>query len=216
MQKVLVLELRTSGSDQGRQKAKTDEVHRSTSPNGSRRMTTQVRTPRKRKIWGTRNAVISVSGASSVETDLLASLETELGVAETAGLTVMRMIGKIQLVQAGAASTAAFDRYYCGIGWIPEALDPGDVKPWVPGTREAEWIQQGMIEGKEGTSSLETGMGLEARPDIANTWLIDSTQMRKQPTPKHELKLVMTPDVGRFESGTVNALVVLSILLALP
>ena len=149
--------------------------------------------------------------------DLLAGYLTDVGILQTRSLTCMRIVGRFQLVEGVQASSAAYVEVALGIAWVQSTIPAANLRPWETGTREVEWLQVGVAGGMEtGTTpvadrvlNLQNGSGEQAQ------WDVDIKQMRKQPTPNHELVLVYSTN-GKQENLTVGLQQQVGIMLALP
>jgi len=180
----------------------------------TQRLRTPARTPRKDKSWAYERSSFPITGGTSFKIDLLAQYKSDLGLTQLRNVTAMRIIGDIQLEELAAASTQAYVRVYVGIAWIEDRVDITMLEPWMPGTREAEWIQLGTIEGLE-TNGPVSQRPADARPPEACRWNVDIHQMRKQPTPNHNL-LVVFKTSGLEETATLAIRYNVGVMLALP
>jgi len=179
-----------------------------------------VRTPRRRKLWATVNTNQGIL-ATPDHLDLLLPAEAVLGM-KFNGVTVMRIVGSIILVQLAQAASAVYTHLDMGFTWEPAdtaALAPGVAgipQPWNQGLRDQSWIQQGSVEGPEDQTQLFLNEPRPATPPEANRWIFDIEQMRKQPTAGHRLMLVWDDKFDNTESNVQGLLITLSVMLALP
>ena len=171
------------------------------------------RTPRKDKDWAYHHATKIIT-ANFDSIDLLQSYRTSLDLGQTRSLTVMRMLGSIALVELGSASTPAYVSVRLGFLWQDPNAATLNLVPWGEGTRDALWIQLGYVAGQEPASALADSP-VTARPDGAQEWTFDIQQMRSQPTPQHQLRLVYHTN-GKQESVVLGLEVRVAMFLALP
>ena len=184
-------------------------------------MTTQrMRTPRRRKIWAGYNQLISVTGSPPAQADILDQTMTDLGLSNLAGVTVMRVVGQATLRQQAAASTSAHVRVNLGFTWQDSLIAAASAgsgfipSPWHHGSRETNWIQQGMIEGTEKTTVV---VFEPAAPVEQSTWRFDITQMSKQRNADQRLMFIYDwVDLGTPETAKFYVNLTLQVLLALP
>jgi len=117
-------------------------------------------------MWATVNTNQSLA-ASPDHLDLLLPAEAVLG-SKFNGVTVMRIIGSVTLLQKAQATSAEYIFVDLGFTWEPAdtaVLAPGVAgipQPWNQGLRDQSWIQQGVVQGSED----ETGLLLN-RPNLA-------------------------------------------------
>lgn len=186
-------------------------------------MTTQrirVRTPRRRKIWaGYHTAVDVTSGATPDVNDVLDQTFTDLGLNNMAGVTVMRVVGFMQMSQwTAAATTPIFDVVRAGLAWLPKdvaAAGAGNSaipRPAQIGTRDTRWYQQWVLGGLE--SNLQI-VSFPLEPFETSRVEFDITNMQKQPTADSKFCLV-THVTGGAEDDTYRLTCEFDILLALP
>ena len=179
--------------------------------NGSRGTT---RTPRKAKEWAYIDETRLLLAANNDTIDLLAAYKTDLGVLQTRNLTIMRIIGRIQLQEFGDPVSSSYVSLRLGFLWLNVNVTSLNQVPWEPGTRETEWIQLGGVEGSEGATA-QPERPASARPPENCQWDVDITQMRKQPTPQHTLRLVYSTN-GLQEATILGLHIRLGMFLALP
>ena len=172
------------------------------------------KTPRKDKSWAYERSSFPITGGTSFKIDLLAQYKNDLGLTQLRNVTSMRIIGEFIAEELAAASTQAYFKCFIGIAWIEDRVDITTLEPWMPGTREAEWLQLGTIEGLE-TNGPVSNRPLDARPPEACRWAVDIQQMRKQPTPNHQLLAVFKTN-GLEETATVAIRYNLGVMIALP
>jgi len=175
----------------------------------------QTRTPRKAKDWAFTHETRLITAINFDSVDLLSQYRTDLGLLATRELTAMRIIGRVQLTQEAIAASAAYVKVRLGFAWLPSTADIANLEPWEPGVREAEWIQLGQVEGIESGIAPLAGRPAIAAPEANSQWDIDIQQMRKQPTPQHELRLVYWTN-GLQETATLGLHLRLGVFLALP
>jgi len=188
-------------------------------------MTTQrlrTRTPRQKNIWlGVTGGVqYPANPTSTVVAEILDQGMQTIGVNRLQGVTVKRIVADLWLSQftAAAASPAnAFVQW--GITWVPDNIanaGPGDAQipePMAFGLREAPWIQQGLLQGIEYSTSVQVGRILER---VETSFVrLDITQMRKQPTIDHRLVLI-TDGPSAVELNTVQLTIRGMALIGLP
>lgn len=187
------------------------------------------RTPRKTKLWSfnsetpvTGTALVTSTQAQVVKSDLLAGMTAETGLNKPYGLTVMRIIGDIQLTQSTAnAQSGRVDIFY-GIGWLNSRVagaGSGDAqipRPWFLGAREASWIYSGHLWGQMDTGVASSGSTNPlGDPNIKSVDYLDVLQMRKQPTADSQLALVANVVLSTANIASVLS-VSLGIMVALP
>ena len=173
------------------------------------------RTPRKDKNWAYIHETRLISATNFDSIDLLAAYKTDLGITATRNLTCMRIIGRVQLTLETTAASAAYVKVRLGFLWQDPNTSTVNMEPWEPGVREPEWIQLGQIEGLESGIAPLVGRPATATPEENNQWNVDIRQMRKQPTPTHELRLVYWTN-GLQETATLGLNIRLGMMLALP
>ena len=182
---------------------------------------TIVRTPRKRKIWAGRHTALEVNnGATPTVDDLLDQTFTDLGLSNMAGVTVMRVVGRLSLTQwtAGAVTPAVFHARW-GMAWLDNLVaQAGDgdgqiPRPYQNGARDTRWFQQGKLTGVEYSAPAIVGSPL--LPLDLSTQFCDITNMQKQRGADQRFCLVVHTD-GTQEDDTTRLTIDLDILLALP
>ena len=173
-----------------------------------------IRTPRKDKSWAFERLTFPIAATTGFTRDLLAQYKTDLGLNQTRNVTSIRIIGEAILEELGDATTPAYIRVFCGIAWVPPGFILADIEPWLSGLRNAEYLQLGTIEGMEASTAV-AGRAAEAFPREKNRWVLDITQMRKQPTPTHELR-IMFKTSGLEETSTLGIRMNTGVMLALP
>ena len=185
------------------------------------RRDSQVRTPRRRKIWAVR--VINETIASSPGmVDLLEPLRTDVGSAVSEGTTVMRTVGSIELIQVAQATSGQYIMFDLGFTWVGAriaALTAGDSAipvPLNPGARDIRWLQQGTVQGLEDEVGLTSNQPLAARPPEAARWDFDFTAMGKMPVADSKYVLVYDSRTGGEETGKNGLRITVSTMLALP
>ena len=185
-------------------------------------MTTQrMRTPRKRKVWIRRETSVDVSTDTRplVVVDLLSAGLSALGVNFASGVTVMRMVGGLQLVAGAQATSAVAFEARLGVAWLPSQIadaSPGDGRipdPAENGLRQTNWIQQWKLYGIEQETDFLQFKPLD--PIERSGVLIDVRQMRKQPHLNAKLALIID-GLSNVEAGTVDLDVSIDCMLALP
>lgn len=185
---------------------------------------TRVRTPRRRKVWAHYNESVTLDGSSPKVQDMLADYYSDLGAGQQGGLTVMRIVGSLQLTDwiAGATTQSTSD-IRIGVAWLDRQVAgaaDGDAQvpePLQAGIRETNWIQQWKLTGTE-QSSADVSTGRPAQPQLENLSYmahIDVTQQRRQPNAGAKLCMVISGGTS-FESNTMILENELSVLLALP
>ena len=185
---------------------------------------TRIRTPRRRKVWAQFNQSIAVDGSSPTVEDMLETYYSDLGAGQQGGLTLMRMVGSLQLTDwtAGATSQSIGD-VRVGVAWLDRNVaSAGDGDAQIPeplqdGVRETNWIQQWKLTGiEQGSADVATGRPAQPQLDrLSYITDIDVTQQRRQPNASARLAMVVTRP-GTFESNTMVLEAELSLLLALP
>ncbi len=179
----------------------------------------QVRTPRKEKVWASDLLIDTMASSTrGVAGDMIGNWKSDVGVSATTRVTVMRIIGHVRLVFTGVASTSVAAKVRWGIAWVPSQVasaSDGDAQIPRPGnaTRQAEWLQRGVLIGEEETVSVPAGSTL--RPIETSFLKLDITQQRKQPTVDHELVLIWD-SLSTIESNTMSIEYEGHIMLALP
>lgn len=184
-------------------------------------MVTRTRTPRKEKIWIGRNSIVgNPITVRAITADLLSAGLTDFGITRIQGLTVMRIIGYVQLVNwTAGAVTPAYAGVRLGIAWVPAAianagLDDAQIPvPLNNGLREIRWIQQFDLGGLETVAPHVVNTPLE--PIEHSRIELDITQMSKQPTADHMLCLIQSGP-GTVEADTTAIDFKLQIMVALP
>ena len=179
------------------------------------------RTPRKEKVWIGRNSIVANAiTVRAVTAELLSAGLTDLGLNRVQGVTVMRIVGYLQLVNwTAGAVTPAYAGVRLGIAWVPQAiagagLDDAQIPvPLNNGLREIRWIQQFDLGGLETVAPHVVNTPLE--PIEHSRIEVDITQMSKQPTADHRLCLIQTGP-GTVEADTTAIDFKLQIMLALP
>ena len=174
-----------------------------------------VRTPKKDKNWAFIHETRLISATNTDSIDLLAAYKADMGITRTHNLTCMRIIGRVQLTQESSAASAAYVKVRVGFLWQDPQTATVNLEPWEPGVREREWIQLGQVEGLESGIAPLAGRPATASPEENSQWNVDITQMRKQPTPTHELRLIYTTN-GLQETATLGLHLRLGMFLALP
>jgi len=182
------------------------------------------RTPRRRKVWAQFNESTPLDGSSPKSLDMLGAYYTDLGAGQQGGLTVMRIVGSLQLTDwTAGATTQAISDIRVGVAWLDRLVaDAGDGDAQIPeplqdGIRETSWIQQWKLTGIE-QSSADVAVGRPAQPQldrISYICDIDVTQQRKQPNAGARLAMIISGGSG-FETNTMVLEAELSIMLALP
>ncbi len=176
-------------------------------------VTRGIRTPKRRKLWMRTNFANNiVTGGAPDAINLLSSGIADIG-GFTGGFTVIRTVGNVVLQEVAAASTPAYNEVFLGLAWHDPNVTP---EPAASGTREAQWLWTGKVEGQEQSSGIIVGKGALAVPESANRTSFDCTQMRKQPTPQLQFSLVYSEDVGAFETSKMRVAGEISVLIALP
>ena len=156
-----------------------------------------IRSPRRKKIW-----VDSISlqdddpvvSGSFVLHNLLTDALTDLGINLMQGVTVMRIVGHVGLMNTAAASIGTDWSAGLGFAWVRKAIadaTAGDSEipnPHSTGVRSLPWIQRATLHGLSipGAASKYGAIGREG----TSLWKFDITQMRKQPTPDSQLVLL--------------------------
>jgi len=189
-------------------------------------MTTQrlrTRTPRQKNIWlGVTGGIqFPANPTSNVVAEILDQGMATIGVNRLQGVTVKRIIADIWLSEFTAVAAGGANAFVqWGIAWVPQAVasaGPGDAQipePMAFGLRETEWLQQGLLQGKENdTGAAEVGKIL-LPVETAHTRL-DITQMRKQPTIDHRLVLI-TDGPSAVEENTTQLVIRGMALIGLP
>mgnify|MGYP006953834933 CR=1 FL=1 len=157
-----------------------------------------IRTPRKEKAWTTirtdhagQSLTESQTGTIQVIQDLLLS---GLGVTNPRPLTVMRIVGSLQLLfLSDTTAVRGRSKIDWGIAWVQSeisSLSAGDAlipDPADSGIREALWLQRGTLYGSfEDAAGSNNQMPVHPGAHAA----LDITQMRKSPTADHRLVLI--------------------------
>ena len=175
----------------------------------------QARTPRKDKNWAFIHETRLITAVNTDSIDLLGPYKGDLGITRTRNLTCMRIIGRVQLTQESMASSAAYVKVRLGFLWQDPQTSTVNIEPWEPGVREREWIQLGEVEGLESGIAPLAGRPAVSSPLENSQWNVDIGQMRSQPTPTHELRLIYTTN-GLQETATLGLHLRLGMFLALP
>lgn len=187
-------------------------------------MTTQrrtvVRTPKRRKMWCVRSTFLDITTNSQWADDILDPAFTALGLSNMGGLTVMRILGTLQLVSGSTPqpSSTTWSEIDLGICWINSSVNisggSGSIpQAWQNGLLEAVWLQQWELGAFEQQATSEVFAPL--MPIETSLVKFDVTQMRKQPTA--DSKLVLTGNGGTAWTQDAVALKVsLQTLVALP
>lgn len=181
----------------------------------------RLRTPRKQKVWIGRNSIVANAiTVRAITAELLSAGLTDIGINRVAGVTVMRILGYVQLVNwTAGAVTPAYSSVRMGIAWVPQAiagagLDDAQIPvPLNNGLREIRWIQQFELGGLETVAPhvVQTPL-LPVEESIVD---LDITQMSKQPTPDHRLCLIQAGPQA-VEADTTAIDFKLQTMLALP
>jgi len=179
------------------------------------------RTPRKDKSWASLNGeVVPITLApnlNQVVQDLLSVYTTDMGLAALRNVTSMRIIGTLDAFNLATESVARQHSFFWGIVWLQSRIvtqPAGDASipdPAADGLRDVEWLQRGHLLYRSTVGLLASGSQQE-RSSVH----LDITQMRKQPTPEHQLALVCK---HQSDGGGVSApalLVNVQTMLALP
>ncbi len=155
-----------------------------------------VRTPKRPKVWGLATPVagsfinpadITANALSAVDGDLLSDLAGDLLAIPGGGqATVMRTIGTFILGNGVDDSVLRTHAVHLGIAWIPSGEATAD--PAGSGIRDTLWIWRDTLWFK-GQETTPTNPDHDSRQDLS-FMRIDRTQMRRQPTPNHKLKLM--------------------------
>lgn len=173
------------------------------------------RTPRKDKDWADWYPEPNLDVTTAVgAVDVLSSYKTAVGVSDTRNLTVMRSIIRLHVVHAAAASTPRHGRIQVGLSWANVGAAAASLDIFGDGTRDQEWIFRDVINYAE-SATIVVGQGQPTVPPEANFLLVDSRQMRKQPTPQHFLRFSWQGD-SAIETGTTQIEAHGQFLLALP
>lgn len=182
----------------------------------------RLRTPRKKKVWANESSLATglslVANTNQVAVNLLDDYQADIGVTRLQGVTSMRIVGFIAIGNTFGSTGAGNVAVTWGLAWVQgqiAAAGSGDAQipdPAEQGERETLWIMRGTLLGEadvSGSAATYASKGaLGARVEI------DSKQMRRQPTPSHELVLI-TGNVA--PSGTVPTInYQFQTLLALP
>lgn len=181
-----------------------------------------VRTPRRRKIWAGFHTFVDLDViAGPTPHDLLDQTATDLGMSNLAGVTVMRVVGYMQLVQwVNGATTPALNTCRLGMAWNDQRISTATgssglaPRPAQLGTRDSRWYQQWVLQALEqsapvvvNTPLAGTGDGYRADFDIRN--------MQKAPTADSKFNLWIMQDPA-IEEETMRLQCEFDILLALP
>lgn len=181
---------------------------------------TVVRTPKRRKMWCVRSTFLDVTTNSQWADDILDPAFTALGLSNMGGLTVMRILGTLQLVAGTTPQTTSttWSEIDLGICWINSSVNisggSGSIpQPWQNGLLEAVWLQQWELGAFEQNAVNETLSPLE--PIETSLLKFDITQMRKQPTA--DSKLILAGNGGSaWTQDAVSLKVSIQTLVALP
>lgn len=186
-------------------------------------MTTRtiVRTPRKRKIWAGRHTTIAISNSQTPQfDDQLDPTFTDLGISDMAGVTVMRAVGTLAIVQwTSGATTPSYDTVRLGWIWLDKNLasaSPGDAqlpKPLQDGSRDGRWYHQELMGGLEQSAPIVVNTPLGDTGDQYRH--IDVTNMQKSPNASAKFVLVMQHDLAS-EANVIALRLDVDYLLALP
>lgn len=162
---------------------------------------TIVRTPRRAKVWA-REGSTDVGNSLLINqidvfADLLANYKTDMDTNRPpAGVTVMRIVGTLQPGNSSAATTNFMVAFHWGIAWVANSIaqaSVGDAQipdPAELGMREAQWLQRGTIFYRT-NNNTNLAASVTGRQLAQSGHELDITQMRKQPTPDHELVLIV-------------------------
>ena len=181
------------------------------------------RTPRRRKTWAGFHTKLALDGTGGPEIeDVLDASATDLGIGNYVGVTVMRVVGFIQLVSwTATAATPAWNDVRLGLCWLDQRLATATggsglvPRPHQNGVRETRWYQQMTLGGIE--PSVVT-VGLPINGDASSAYGridFDLHNMQKAPTADSKFCLVRT-DAGTWEANTVAIQCDFDIMLALP
>ena len=185
-------------------------------------MTTRtiVRTPRRRKIWAGRSTILDINTATPTVDDILDQTFTDLGLSNMAGVTVMRVVGRLTLTAwTTGAVTPAYINLRWGLAWLDNLVaQAGDGDGQIPrpqqnGARDTRWYQQGKISGLEYAAPLVTGSPL--LPEEHSTEYVDITNMQKQRSADQRFCLVVHTD-GTQEDDSTRLTLDLQTMIALP
>ena len=168
-------------------------------------MTTRNRrivTPRKQKVWATRNSgpgvndsvvpnAVTLNGLE-VQADLLSAYKTDIGVNTLQRPTAMRILGFVALGHLVTESVVRNHALTWGIAWLSvliagaAANDPQIPDPNAGGHREALWLARGRLHLR---SQALVGIPVQqvAIPSMAR---LDITQMRQQKEASDQLLLI--------------------------
>lgn len=183
-------------------------------------MTTRNRrivTPRKQKVWATRNSgpgandsvvpnAVTLNGLE-VQADLLSAYKTDIGVNTLQRPTAMRILGYIALGNGVLESVVRNHALTWGIAWLSvlisgaAANDAQIPDPNAGGHREALWLQRGRLHFRSQALTLLPSQGL-----ILSSFIrVDIQQMRQQKEASDQLLLITRhqSDGGGISDPTV-------------
>ena len=193
----------------------------------ARRQFTGPRTPRKEKVWATRNSgavddlvvpnAVTLNGLE-VQADLLSAYKTDVGVNTLQRVTSMRILGSIGLGNGPTESVSRNHVLAWGIAWVSilvagaAANDAQIPDPNTGGNREALWLQRGRLFLRS-TAALQL---VVQAGETTSRMDVDVTQMRKQLQVSDQLVLITR---HQSDGGGISAPEVLfnfHTMLALP
>ena len=186
-------------------------------------MTTRtiIRTPRRKKAWFNYHSIVDLSSGTPSIVKLFDQAQTDLGVSNTPGITVMRAVGNLALTAwTAGATTAAYEGVKIGLAWLDRltanagAGDGNIPRPLQIGLRDTRWYQQWELGGLEYTAPVVLGSPLLPVEDSMIKG-IDCTNQQKQQTADQEFCMVIHHG-GTFETDTTRLSVNLDFLVALP
>ena len=181
-----------------------------------------MRTPRRRKIWAGYHTDVAINGAGPELEDVLDQAATDLGLDNLYGVTVMRMVGHMQLVSwTATAATPSWNTLRIGFAWLDQRLSTATggsglvPRPAQLGTRETRWYQQMVLGGIEPSAAT---VGLPLNGDASSKYGridFDITNQQKSPNAEARFNLVHFNN-GTWETDTVRLSCEFDLLLALP
>lgn len=181
-----------------------------------------IRTARRQKIWAGFHAIVDLDViAGPTPHDMLEDAATDLGVTSLTGVTVMRVVGFMQLVQwVNGATTPALNTVRWAMGWNDRLISAATgssglaPKPQQSGVRDSRWYQQGTLMALEQSAPVVVNTPLSGTGDGYRTD-IDLRNMQKAPTADSKFNLWIHQDPA-IEEETMRLQCALNIMLALP
>jgi len=166
------------------------------------------RTPRKDKSWAyhREGGQTLPTNTVFVQTDLLTDYLAEIGLDESRKLTVMRIVGHIDLGNGASATAATSFECFWGIAWVSGAVailpsaDPSIPDPAHNGVAQARWIQTGSLGTLAVPGALRRGAD---DGNLRASVSLDIKQMRKQELAGDRLVLIIRSVASTSENAAL-------------